>query len=305
MANSDVLIAQERLNLMSLMDEGEYIIPNRRIDENLLIATWNIQQFNNKKTNRALQYIADICERFDIIALQELKTDLRGLSRLQKMLPGDYRLLVTDPTGNYERLAFLYDRRTVIPTGLICEIGFPVPAKEHVGYQLHRMPYCASFRAGRLDFIIVSVHIYYGKTAAEKKEREKEIKKLVEFIKSRVKTDKSKVFDKDFIVVGDFNIEKFGDEFFDALTKDGLEMPEILKSLTTNFSRTKTFDKIAYVKRDSFKFGQKCNVVPFYKVLFQDKNPKGGKKEISDHLPLWAEFKINELTHELEQIINQ
>ena len=39
------------------------------------------------------------------------------------------------------------------------------------------------------------------------------------------------------------------------------------------------------------------------KVLFQDKSPKGGRKEISDHLPLWAEFEINKLTQELDQII--
>ena len=42
--------------------------------------------------------------------------------------------------------------------------------------------------------------------------------------------------------------------------------------------------------------------VPFYQVVYQDKNPKGGKKEISDHLPLWAEFKINELTQQLDPV---
>ena len=33
-------------------------------------------------------------------------------------------------------------------------------------------------------------------------------------------------------------------------------------------------------------------------------NPKGGNAEISDHLPLWAEFEINSLTQELDQILN-
>jgi len=287
------------------MDEGDYKIPNRRIDENILIATWNIQNLNNKKTMRALQYIADICERFDIVALQEVKTDLRGLSKLQKLLPGDYRVLVTDPTGNYERFAFLYDRRTVMPTGLACEIGFTVPAETHVGYQLHRMPFCVSFRAGRFDFVIVNAHIYYGDDSEEKRKlREEEIKKLVKYINGRVKQDKSKVFDKDFFIVGDFNIKSYGDQFFNALTKNGFVIPEKMHHLTTNYRRTKTFDKIAYVKRDSFKFEERCNVVPFYKVVFQDRNPAGGKKEISDHLPLWAEFRINELTQELTQIIN-
>ena len=100
-------IAAERKALMRVMDTHPYKIPSRKLNENLLIATWNIEQFSNRHTNRAIQYIADICERFDIIALQEVKTDLRGLQRLQDKLPGNYRILVSDPTGNHERFAFL------------------------------------------------------------------------------------------------------------------------------------------------------------------------------------------------------
>ncbi|MFZ5448583.1 MAG: endonuclease/exonuclease/phosphatase family protein [Thermodesulfobacteriota bacterium] len=298
-------IAKERKALMDLMDQGEYQVPSRRVDENLLLATWNIQQFGNKKSTRALQYIADICERFDIIALQEIKTDLRGLSRLQELLPGNYKILVTDPTGNNERFAFLYDKRTVITTGLVCEIGFPVPAKTHTGYQLHRMPYCASFRAGRFDFVVTNVHIYYGETKAEADERQKEIAELVKFVDKKSQAEKSKVFDRDFFVVGDFNIEEMGDRFFQALAEKGFKMPENLDRLFTNFARNKTFDKIAWVDRPSFSFTGKCNVVPYNEVLFQDSEPKGGKGEISDHLPLWAEFRINKLTQELDQIINR
>lgn len=94
-------IAAARMALMRVMDTYPYKIPSRKLNENLLIATWNIEQFSNRHTNRAIQYIADICERFDIIALQEVKTDLRGLERLQRMLPGNYRILVSDPTGNH------------------------------------------------------------------------------------------------------------------------------------------------------------------------------------------------------------
>ncbi|MPY76331.1 MAG: hypothetical protein GEU87_18985 [Alphaproteobacteria bacterium] len=305
MPDDAVLIAKERQKLMELLDTdgGEFEVPSRRLNENLLIATWNIQQFSNNKTARALQYIADICERFDIIALQEVKTDLTGLARLMDLLPGNYNILVSDPTGNSERFAFLYDKRSVISTGLACEIGFNVPADTHTGFQLHRMPYCASFKAGRFDFVLVSAHIYFGKTAAEKAFRKEEIRQLVEFIHKRSKTARTKVFDRDFFVVGDFNIEEAGDAFFNALKSKGFMMPTAMDALMTNFARNKTFDKIAWVNRSSFEFTGKFNVIPFGKALFQDKSPKGGKKEISDHLPLWAEFEINKLTQELDQII--
>ncbi len=304
MSNSDLQIASERQALMDLMDSGVYAVPNRRVDENLLIATWNIQHFSNKKTNRAIQYMADICERFDIIALQEVKTDLRGLSKLQEMLPGNYKILVTDPTGNYERFAFLYDKRTVIPTGLVCEIGFNVTAKKHESYQLHRMPYCASFRAGRFDFVIATAHIYYGSSSKLKKHREKEIQLLTDFIAKRSKTERNKVFDRDFFVMGDFNIVEYGDKFFNALVSKGFIMPDGMNNLYTNFKRDATYDKIAWMDRSSFSFSGKFNIIPFGEVLFQDKNPPGGKKEISDHLPLWAEFKVNKLSQELDQILN-
>lgn len=305
MSNQSTIIAKERRALMKLMDEGPHSISKRQIDENILIATWNIQHFSNKKSRRAIQYIADICERFDIIALQEIKTDLRGVAKLQELLPGNYKILVSDPTGNYERFAFLYDKRTVISTGLVCEIGFNVPAKTHQGYQLHRMPYCASFRAGRFDFVIANAHIYYGRSAKEKKQRKEEIRMLVNFIDRRARTERTKVFDRDFFVVGDFNIGKAGDEFFNALVHKGFQMPANLSTLRTNFSRDATYDKIAWVDRPSFSFSGNVNVVPFGEVLFQDRNPKGGKREISDHLPLWGEFKINKLSQELDQIINR
>ncbi len=82
-------------------------------------------------------------------------------------------------------------------------------------------------------------------------------------------------------------------------------MPPEMDDLKTNFSRTKTFDKIAWVNRKGFSFTGNLNVVPFGDVLYKKQKGKGAKKEISDHLPLWAEFSIDKLTQELTQIINR
>lgn len=294
------LEAKERLDLMKLMDVGYYKIPKREVDESIIIATWNIQQFSEKKSWRSLKYISDIVERFDIVAIQEIKSDLRGLSKLQEILPGKYRVLVSDVTGNTERFAFIYDERTVESTGLVAEIALDIDTVTHEGFQLHRMPYCASFKAGRFDFTIISVHIFESNTTF----REREIDLLARKVKKLSEREHSKVVDRDFFVVGDFNIKKEGDRFFNALVSHGFQMPEKLNTLTTNFKRTGTYDKIAWVNRPDFKFSGKCNVVPFYKVVYQDRDPAGGKREISDHLPLWAEFRINELTQQLEQLLN-
>lgn len=308
MSTEQQIIARERQALMDLLAA----VPLRSIDENVLIASWNIAQFSDKKKKRALQYIADICERFDIIAIQEVKTNLRGLAKLQELLPGNYKILVSDPTGNNERMAFLYDKRTVISTGLVCEIAFNGTIASPNVFQFQRSPYCASFRAGRFDFTIVSVHIAEGsgQGAVGHKLREQEITELVKFIKHEAGRAQDTVFDPDFFLVGDFNIQIDGDRFFQALT-DGeaprFMMPDGMNKLGTNLDQTKTFDKIAWIPSNEFEFTGKFGTIPFGSVLYQETDqPKdAARKEVSDHLPIWAEFRITELQAELDQILNQ
>ena len=301
------IIASERHALMQTLAT----VPLRKVDENVVMASWNIAQFSDQKKRRALQYIADICERFDIVAIQEVKTNLQGLAKLQELLPGHYQILVSDPTGNNERLAFLYDKRTVISTGLVCEIAFNGPIASPNVFQFQRSPYCASFRAGRFDFTMVSVHIAEGSNqgAVGTNLREKEIQELVKFIKREAKRAKGSVFDPDFFLMGDFNIQQDGDRFFKALTSGDepqFIMPKGMNTLATNFDQTKTFDKIAWIPSDEFKFTGKFGVVPFGDVLYREAGQPAdaAKKEVSDHLPLWAEFRVTELEHELNQIIN-
>jgi hypothetical protein len=155
------------------------------------------------------------------------------------------------------------------------------------------------------------VHIVEGSShgSAGLALRQKEIESLVAFLKKRAGQDKGKVFDPDFFVVGDFNIQKHGDRFFKALTegkKPNFVMPDGMDDLGTNFKQTKTFDKIAWLPSDEFKFTGMFGAVPFGDVLYQDAaDPaKTARKQVSDHLPLWAEFRVTELEHELDQIIN-
>ena len=73
-------------------------------------------------------------------------------------------------------------------------------------------------------------------------------------------------------------------------------MPPRMNRLGTNLDRTRTFDKIARVERPDFEF-RKVGVVPFAEVLYQDRSDPmaTNRAEVSDHLPLWAEFRINSL----------
>ena len=105
------------------------------------------------------------------MARQEVKGDPRALRDLIKWLGPDWAFLMTDvtagPAGNGERMAYLFDRRRVEPSGLACELVVPEEWLEDVApdalrQQFARTPYAVSFRAGWHTFILVTLHVSTG-----------------------------------------------------------------------------------------------------------------------------------------------
>ena len=97
-------------------------IPRRSKTDNLLLLTWNIRKFSDKKSDKAIKYIAEIIKKFDVIAIQEVMKNLEGIEKLQKLLGKNYRFIFSDAAGNNERLLFCYYKNNVKFTGLAAEI---------------------------------------------------------------------------------------------------------------------------------------------------------------------------------------
>jgi hypothetical protein len=73
-------------------------IPDKKIDQNLLIATFNIREFGNKTRKKfAINALAEICSKFDIIAIQELRSNLKDLKRLLNVLGPYWKVIFNDP----------------------------------------------------------------------------------------------------------------------------------------------------------------------------------------------------------------
>jgi len=74
-------------------------------------------------------YAPEIISRFDVIALQEVKSNIRALRDTMKVLGNHWGLILTDVTrgdaGNGERMAYLFDTRRVQLSGLACELVVP------------------------------------------------------------------------------------------------------------------------------------------------------------------------------------
>lgn len=275
-------------------------IPTRK-NNNFRLLTWNIRNFNSRKEKRAIAIYAEIMKTFDLIAIQEVKDDLGGIEKLQNLLGKRYRFLFTDASGNGERLVFCYDATKIQFTGLAAEIVMaPGQGKKNRTPELEfeRTPYMASFRTNGCNFIVTTAHIYYG-SKSQVKYRLKEIQNIAEFLeKSSSDTDR---LDSDYIVCGDFNIERVRakakatkkkdiiDNLFTALQSFGLVIPEDIKKSATSLDKEKHFDQIGFYQyRDSTISFLKGGIIDFIGAVY--KNDKKLKYKLTDHLPLWAVF---------------
>ena len=108
----------------------------QRSDSGLLLATWNLRDFDGpkfgweKRSDEALFYIAEIISCFDLVAIQEVKQNLTPFRRLIGILgPNEWDYLLTDVTsgrsGNGERMAFLFRRSKVWFRKIASEVVLP------------------------------------------------------------------------------------------------------------------------------------------------------------------------------------
>ncbi len=248
-----ILTLREHLN--------ERITP-KKLESNLLIATWNIREFGkNAKTKRlkeCLFYIAEIIASYDLVAIQEVGDNLDDLNNLMRILGPSWDYIATDVTegvsGNGERLAFVFDKRKVLFRKIAGEIVLPA-VKGVETQQFARSPFIVAFQAGWFKFYIITTHIYYGddsKRGDKFARRVSEIEAITNFIENRNKKEKA-----NYILLGDFNItstEK-GDPTYDALTNGGFKIPDGLVNTGVRFTNKngdKPYDQIAYIDQPGF-----------------------------------------------------
>ncbi len=108
---------QEWSTAFSLIDnEGtRFGFPERR-NRSVIVGSFNTLKLGNAADDKKRwDFLSLVCDRFDLLALQEVMDDLSGLNRLVDALDDDYQVLVSDATGAApgdrglrERLAFVY-----------------------------------------------------------------------------------------------------------------------------------------------------------------------------------------------------
>ena len=292
-------------------------IPPKKLEKNLLIATWNLRAFGDltrkeaskgsdspKRDYQSVLCIAEIIKRFDVVAVQEIKSNIKALRDTLKVLGSDWSLILTDvnrgDVGNGERMGYLFDTRRVNLSGLACELVVPqewmkITSDEALTEQFVRSPYAVSFRSGNQTFILVTLHILYG-TAS--KDRIKELKGIAKWMADWAKD--VNVYHQNLIALGDFNIDERGDLLNQTFISEGLSIPNELQNTTVTrsiFDETKYYDQIAWFKNAQNIPNLSLNYVTGGHYNFVGKalaNRNLTKQSlsfmISDHYPLWVEF---------------
>jgi endonuclease/exonuclease/phosphatase family metal-dependent hydrolase len=295
-------------------------VPRKRaLQPNLLIGTWNLKEFGSlttrwaagagdspKRDYRALWAIAEVVSRFDIVALQEVTGDLRALRTLLKTLGPQWRFLMTDVTrgtaGGGERMAFLFDSNQAQLSGLAGELVVPPEwlteiAPDALRRQFARTPYAVSFQAGEATVILVTLHVLYGGAAAE---RVPELRAIARWLADWAKQVNE--WHHNLVVLGDFNIDRQGDELWQAFTSTGLTVPTALETVPRSIfadaaqPQAKYYDQIAWFTDGRGKLidlaASNAGGFDFVPHLYRDLGLTRAQLQyrVSDHYPLWVEF---------------
>lgn len=333
----DFTNAQKIRTIDNLLILRQYIAKNievRKTDRNLILSSWNLKEFGHlkKRLPESYFYIAEIISNFDLVAIQEIKSGLKDLEILMKLLGKDWQYLINDVTegkdGNSERFAYLYDTRRVNFTGLAGEILLwkELFADGEEVFQLKRTPYITGFRADWKTFSLLNVHLQPNDNQAGRELRKKEVDLLLKALAAKKK--KKTLWTDNIIVLGDFNLYKKDTEIVEIFNKNQFFESDILQGLNTNTAISKeTFDRMFFSRNDYFKTpskaeGNKGGVVEIFEIVYildhfknyenemkaHKENPADlidevklkkyfqnnwRKTQLSDHKPIWIELIID------------
>lgn len=309
------------------------VIP-RNTGENLLVASWNVKEFGHttQRLPEAYFYIAETIARFDLVAIQEVKSTLEDLEIIMRLLGPDWSYLVNDITegdaGNSERSAYLFNRKRVRLSGLAGEIVLwdELTAGSAVK-QLKRTPYITGFKAGWKTFSLVNLHLHPGDDAEDVHYRQEEVRLLLAALAEKI--SKGRLWEHNLILVGDFNLYEAKDApTVQAIEAAGYREVESLAGKDTNASKTEAYDRLFLSRHRYFQVGRDAQgdevggVFDPFQYVYRDgeeavyadtmKAQYTGvrdlevaenltryyrhpwrKNQLSDHFPIWFELVID------------
>ena len=270
----------------------------------LKLAAWNIERFgqggeHHHRDENEMREIVKILHKYDLIAITELmkEEELQKAQRLLSEMGREYDYLISPKVGwvgdDYqEHYAFLYYRGlvTVVPEretdekkGSLYKKPIKKPESDELKKNFIRPPFWATFRAGKFDFSVVVVH-------TQPKRSEDECALMDEVYK---KVQERNGPEEDVLLVGDFNLEPSASAFKGLLKSKDQDLSTMI--FLFNEKNHRTMVSSNYLNDNIFFQRKHLSEYLHSGVDKFDKRDLGGvsKKDISDHRPVWAVFRID------------
>ncbi len=257
-----------------------FILPNIFADT-ITITTFNIRIFsNNSRDESELYHICNLIKEFDFIAIQEVRDTKildRTISMLKNQFDLDYKYLASPKIGRKvkEIYAFLYRTDKVE----YLEESYVVGDEKDL---FIREPFFAKFKAGNFDFYVISIHIIWGDSIAE---RRAEALLLDDVYLSVQNMDA----ENDILLMGDFNLGPDDKGFLELLEIS--DMIYVNEKIPTSI-KDRLYDNIFFQSNFTQEFTGKYGVMKFDEQLFGNDDKKASLM-VSDHRPLWAVFDVS------------
>lgn len=250
------------------------------------IASFNIQVFGESKLSEpwVVEVLARIVRRFDVVAIQEIRCkEDHIIPEFVRAVNADgsaYTYVVGPRLGrtiSKEQYAFVYDTAHIEID--ITSAGTMQDPKD----QLHREPFVCRFRtrtsnpSEAFSFWLVNVHTDPDEVAQE-------VKALADaFMVMQQARDN----EDDVILLGDLNAntQQFG------LLGHVPGITWVVRGTTTNTRRRKMYDNILFDRARTAEYTGRWGVYEF-QAIYQLSRDQA--LDVSDHLPVWAEFSSQE-----------
>ncbi len=251
------------------------------------IASFNIQTLGRSKLSKpqVVERIADIIRRFDIVAVQEVRSKHQDIvPRLVEYVNADGRHYdyVLGPrvgrTAQKEQYAFLFDTETIEVDRLA------VYTIEDPADLMHRPPLVAPFRVRGVDpkeaftFTLVNLHTDPDEVAEE-------IRWLPDLFRAVLGDGRG---EDDVILLGDFNAD---DRKLDGALKTLPGALVTLQATPTNTRMNAQYDNIIVMLPATREYTGQVEV---FDILRTFNLTMDEAIAVSDHNPVWASFHVRE-----------
>lgn len=258
------------------------------LGQTIRIATFNLGVYGPAKVSdaAAMEVLARIVRNFDVIAVQEVRSrDQSALPALVDLVNAAGRRYdyVTSPrlgrTDQKEQFAYIFDTRTVaVDRQQLYTLNDPDDL-------LHREPFVAMFRvqgpAPQQAFTFTLVNMHIDPDLIEQENA------LLPRIVHEVRNDGR--HEDDVIVLGDFNTSSI------ELTRIMMAPADLIWALPsdtpTNTRGDAQYDNIFFSRQFTDEFTGRAGVFDF---LRQYNLTMDQAIRVSDHMPVWAEFRVRE-----------